>query len=313
MPQATHHATSFWIGADSGRLYSCCIVRLGFCVRFPYNTCGGAHEATFSFEPKLGHGCGSCSADGGALFTEVPLAPDERLGAANHAQIPCCPTKGPTDCYRKNANRARRDPRFHFKDRHTASFLIPTMASVEPQIHRRNKHNTHTHTRHTHTHTTHTQDTFRTHTRARTHAPRTHALASRATHASRATRHTPHATRHAARGTRHTSHANVLGFWHIQHEALCALVGEVLYQNTQDISLFKFIRVKSDLKRYLRSAPTLWNARCQRRTTTNDNTRHRKRRQRTTTSDSERRQTTTTTMTTTSMTTTTTTDNEQRR
>ena len=72
-------------------------------------------------------------------------------------------------------------------------------------------------------------------------------------------------------------------------------------------------KVKSDFKRYLRSAPTLWNARCQRRTTTNDNTRHRKRRQRTTTSDSERRQTTTTTMTTTSTTTTTTTDNEQRR
>ena len=211
VPQATHHATSFWIGADSGRLYSCCIVRLGFCVRFPYNTCGGAHEATFSFEPRLGHGCGSCSAGGGALFTEVPLAPDERLGAANHAQIPCCPTKGPTDCYRKNANRARRDPRFHFKDRHTVSFLIPTMASMEPQIHRRNKHNTHTRT--THTHTTHTQDTFRTHTRARTHAPRTHAL--RATCHSCVTchaAHAKHATRHAARGTRHTSHANTAHF-----------------------------------------------------------------------------------------------------
>ena len=142
--EATHHATSFWIGTDSGRLYSCCIVRLGFCVRFPYNTCGGAHEATFSFEPRLGHGCGSCSAGGGALFTEVPLAPDERLGAANHAQIPCCPTKGPTDCYRKNANRAHRDPRFHFKDRHTVSFFISTMASMEPQFHRRNKLNTHT-------------------------------------------------------------------------------------------------------------------------------------------------------------------------
>ena len=127
--EATHHATSFWIGADSGRLYRCCIIRLGFCVRFPYNTCGGAHGATFSFEPRLGHGCGSCSAGGGALFTEVPLAPDERLGAANHAQIPCYPTKGPTDCYRKNTNRAQRDPppagfsaawRGHFPHRSTA-------------------------------------------------------------------------------------------------------------------------------------------------------------------------------------------------
>ena len=169
------------------------------------------------------------------------------MGAANHAQIPCCPTKGPTDCYRKNANRARRDPRFHFKDRHTVSFLIPTMASMEPQIHRRNKHNTHTRT--THTHTRHTHKTHSGHTRA--HAHTRHArtrYAPRATHASRATRHTPnmpHATRHAAHVTRH--HANVRGFWHIQHEALCALVGEVLYQNTQDISLFKFIRVKSDL------------------------------------------------------------------
>ena len=204
--EATHHATSFWIGADSGRLYSCCIVRLGFCVRFPYNTCGGAHEATFSFESRLGHGCGSCSAGGGALFTEVPLAPDERLGAANHAQIPCCPTKGPTDCYRKNANRARRDPRFHFKDRHTVSFLISTMASMEPQIHRCNKYNTHTRTTHTYdtrTHTSHIPDTH-----ARTHTRATHARATRhvplTRHVPRGTRHTPHATRHAAHATRHT-------------------------------------------------------------------------------------------------------------
>ena len=172
-------------------------------------------------------------------------------------------------------------------------------------------------TQHAHTHDTHTRHTHKTHSgHTRAHAHTHHArtrYAPRATHASRVTRHMPHATRHAARGTRHTSHANVLGFWHIQHEALCALVGEALYQNTQNISLFKFIKVKSDFKRYLRSAPTLRNARCQRRTTTNDNTRHRKRRQRTTTSDSERRQTTTTTMTTTSTTTTTTTDNEQRR
>ena len=52
--------------------------------------------------------------------------------------------KGPTDCNRKNANRAHRDPRFHFKDRHTVSFFISTMASMEPQFHRRNKLNTHT-------------------------------------------------------------------------------------------------------------------------------------------------------------------------
>ena len=123
--EATHHATSFWIGADSGRRYSCCIVRLGFCVRFPYNTCGGAHGATFSFEPRLGHGCGSCSAGGGALFTEVPLAPDERLGAANHAQIPCYPTKGPTDCYRKNTNRAQRDPPCRFQRRLAGAFSAP--------------------------------------------------------------------------------------------------------------------------------------------------------------------------------------------
>ena len=58
--------------------------------------------------------------------------------------------KGSTDCNRKNANRAQRDPPSHFKDRHTVSFFIPTMASMEPQIHRRNKHNTHTRTTHTH-------------------------------------------------------------------------------------------------------------------------------------------------------------------
>ena len=50
--------------------------------------------------------------------------------------------KGPNDCNRKNANRAQRDPRLHFKDRHTVSFSVPTMASMEPQIHKRNKHNT---------------------------------------------------------------------------------------------------------------------------------------------------------------------------
>ena len=199
---------SFWIGADSGLRYSCCIVRLGFCVRFPYNTCGGAHEATFSFEPRLGHGCGSCSAGGGALFSEVPLAPDERLGAANHAQIPCYPTKGPTDCYRKNANRAHRDPRFHFKNRHTVSFFIPPVASVEPHPQAQQTHHAHTHDTHTHTHTIHTQKTHSGHTR--THAHTRHArtrCAPRATHASRATQHMPntaHATRHAAHAIRHT-------------------------------------------------------------------------------------------------------------
>ena len=216
--EATHHATSFWIGADSGRLYSCCIVRLGFCVRFPYNTCGGAHEATFSFEPRLRHGCGSCSAGGDALFTEVPLAPDERLGAASHVQIPCCPTEGPTDCYRKNANRAQRDPPCHFKDRHTVSFFISTVASMEPQFHRRNKLNTHTcttqtHTTHTHIHTRHIPDTH-----ARTYTRATHARA-RATCHSRVTCHAAHATRHTPRGTRHTPHVTRQRSWFLAYSA----------------------------------------------------------------------------------------------
>ena len=41
-------------------------------------------------------------------------------------------------------NRAQRDPRSHFKDRHAVSFSVPTMASMEPQFHRRYKLNTHT-------------------------------------------------------------------------------------------------------------------------------------------------------------------------